>query len=377
LTERKPSKKGKKSAKASPKIPVESVQPVDALQPMEMAPFRSADPSPAAEPKVIEQPAAPALPQAGSPTMTSDYKRLVKLLGRRSDDQEIDALADALGARVQRHRAGKHETGIAFQGAGLWFISDGGIITGVFVEFRDAEHGYDQYTGNLGLGETQPECHAAMQKLAAEYMESGKHAQRGGPKLHIWERYRHADTELRFNFDEQTGKLHNLSILLGHTADQATYRPIGPNFDVILEKHLSPVAQAVLVRARQEAHRLDHDEIGTEQLLIALLSMESGITQELFHRFNLRAEHARAEVDKMLPRGEGKPGAWMSARLRSVILLAFDEAARLKAKEIDDTHLLLALLHLRKGFAIRVLENLGIEIEALQNDLVQTLRSRS
>jgi len=308
------------------------------------------------------------------PIITDDYKALISLLGKKSDGDELKRLADKLSARVTRHRAGKHETGIAFQGAGLWWVTDAGIISAVFIELRDPEKGFDSFTGSLGFGTTQQQCHAAMEKIDAQFIDSGKAPQHSGAsKLHIWERYIHGDTILRFNFDQESGKLHNVSIL---RLEAAPVRPSGrATCEQIVQNHLSPAAQGVLARAKQEARRLDHDEIGTEQLLTALLATERGATHDLFHRFNLTADHVRAEVDKILPRGQGKTEYWLSPRLRAVIMVAWDEACRRESTKVHTTHLLLALLRFRNGFAIRILEALGVDIDHMRNALFDSLEA--
>ncbi|MGH7194465.1 MAG: Clp protease N-terminal domain-containing protein, partial [Candidatus Saccharimonadales bacterium] len=313
-------------------------------------------------------------PPKPQPIITDEYKALVGLLGKKSDGDELARLADKLGARVTRHRAGKHETGIAFQGAGLWWVTDAGLISAVFIELRDPEKGFDSFRGGIGFGTTQQQCRAAMEKIEAQFIDSGKAPQHSGAsKLHIWERYIHDATLLRFNFDQETGKLHNLSVL---RLEPAPVRPSGrATCEQIIENHLSPAAQGLLSRAKQEARRLDHDEIGTEQLLSALLATEGGVTHDLFRRFNLTADHVRTEVDKILPRGQGKTEYWLSPRLRVVIMVAWDEACRRESSKVHTTHLLLALLRFRQGFAIRILEALGVDIDHMRNALFDSLES--
>ena len=56
-------------------------------------------------------------------------------------------------------------------------------------------------------------------------------------------------------------------------------------------------------------------------------------------------------------------------RARKVIILAQDEAVRLKHNYIGTEHLLLGLLREREGIAAKILESLDISIEAVRNEL--------
>jgi len=56
-------------------------------------------------------------------------------------------------------------------------------------------------------------------------------------------------------------------------------------------------------------------------------------------------------------------------RARKVIILAQDEAVRLKHNYIGTEHLLLGLLREREGIAAKILESLDVSIEAVRNEL--------
>ena len=105
-------------------------------------------------------------------------------------------------------------------------------------------------------------------------------------------------------------------------------------------------AQEAILSAQQLAERANHAEVLPEHLLLALLQQQDGIVPAVLAKMNINAagltSTVKAQVDR-LPRAHGGAQAGLSARLRSILTAAEQEAERLKDEFTSTEHLFLAL----------------------------------
>jgi ATP-dependent Clp protease ATP-binding subunit ClpC len=117
-------------------------------------------------------------------------------------------------------------------------------------------------------------------------------------------------------------------------------------------------ARKVFQLANQEAHRLNHDHVGTEHLLLGLVKEEGGVASRLLRECGLPLDRARQEVENLAPAGgdhvvQGR--LQFAADVEEVIARARAEAAGLYHHYAGTGHLLLALLSAREGKGPQVL----------------------
>ncbi|MDX2105484.1 MAG: Clp protease N-terminal domain-containing protein [Candidatus Melainabacteria bacterium] len=124
----------------------------------------------------------------------------------------------------------------------------------------------------------------------------------------------------------------------------------------------------VIMLAQEEARRLNHNFVGTEQLLLGLLGEGSGIAARALRKHNVELEKAREEVEKIIGRGTSKVGIEIpfTPRSKRVLEAAWDEARSLSVTYIGTEHLLLGLLKDDIGVAIQVLKALEVDADALR-----------
>src|SRR5580704_3005661 len=123
----------------------------------------------------------------------------------------------------------------------------------------------------------------------------------------------------------------------------------------------------VIMLAQEEARRLGHNFVGTEQLLLGLIGAQGKATNTL-KRFKVNLKDARVEVEKIIGRGSGfvaveipfTPGA------ERMMELSWEEARQLGHNYIGTEHLLLGLLRDGAGVATRVLENLCVDLKRVR-----------
>ena len=127
----------------------------------------------------------------------------------------------------------------------------------------------------------------------------------------------------------------------------------------------------VLVLASEEARALDHDQIGTEHLLIGLLRDEDGGAAAMLAPFGLTADIARADVVRIVGRGQeaSPPELQLSLRATRALELALREAHGFDAPEVESEHLLLALVGVGDGVGARILLDAGADDEAIRATL--------
>lgn len=141
--------------------------------------------------------------------------------------------------------------------------------------------------------------------------------------------------------------------------------------------NLTPRARKALILAQQEAERLHCDCVGTEHLLLGLLSLNEGVAVEVLKLMKISMEQLRLEVEKICPGNAGnvqKMGHLpLTTRLKRVILLAATEAKIMNYNFIGTEHLLLALLRDGESEAARVLRNMNIDINSVRALVLKSL----
>jgi ATP-dependent Clp protease ATP-binding subunit ClpC len=131
----------------------------------------------------------------------------------------------------------------------------------------------------------------------------------------------------------------------------------------------------VIMLAQEEARRLGHNFVGTEQMLLGLIGEGTGIAAKVLKSMGIYLKDARMEVEKIIGRGTGFVSVEIpfTERARRVLELSWDEAKQLGHNYMGTEHLLLGLLREGEGVAVRVLENLGIELSRIRSNVIRLL----
>lgn len=168
-------------------------------------------------------------------------------------------------------------------------------------------------------------------------------------------------TEAGFMFE---GFLNSIESLFGSVFDRIVL-PRG--FERFTQK-----ATQVIALAQDESRRLGHQYVGTEQLLLGLLGEGTGTAAQILLAEGLNVENLRIEVEKRIGRGKGTPlDIPFTPRAKRVLELSVEQSQRLGDQYIGTEHLLLGILRERGGMAVRVLENLGVNLYRLEQRILQ------
>lgn len=131
----------------------------------------------------------------------------------------------------------------------------------------------------------------------------------------------------------------------------------------------------VIMLAQEEARRLGHNFVGTEQVLLGLIGEGTGVAAKALKSMGVNLKDARAEVEKIIGRGSGFVAVEIpfTPRAKRVLELSWDEARQLGHNYIGTEHLLLGLIREGEGVAARVLENLSVDLNKVRTNVVKML----
>ena len=131
----------------------------------------------------------------------------------------------------------------------------------------------------------------------------------------------------------------------------------------------------VIMLAQEEARRLGHNFVGTEQILLGLIGEGTGIAAKVLKSMGVNLKDARVEVEKIIGRGSGFVAVEIpfTPRAKKVLELSLEEARQLGHNYIGTEHLLLGLIREGEGVAARVLENLALDLSKVRTQVIRLL----
>lgn len=136
-------------------------------------------------------------------------------------------------------------------------------------------------------------------------------------------------------------------------------------------------ARRVVVYAREEARMLNQNYIGTEHLLLGLIKEEEGVAARALKNLKINLGDVREQVVEVVGRGTSPVVGHIpfTPRAKKVLELSLREALQLGHNYIGTEHILLGLIREEEGVAVRVLVNLGADLEKVRSQAIQLLGS--
>ena len=140
-------------------------------------------------------------------------------------------------------------------------------------------------------------------------------------------------------------------------------------------EHFTNTAISVIMKAQEEARRLRHNFVGTEQLLLGILGEGQNLAARVLEESGITIDNARIEVEAIIGRGSGNTPVEIpfTPKVKRVFEQAFQEARGLDSTYIEPEHLLLSLTQSTESVAYRVLSNLGIDPAKIRTRLIRDL----
>ena len=148
-------------------------------------------------------------------------------------------------------------------------------------------------------------------------------------------------------------------------------------YDLGVFERFTDRARRVVVLAQEEARLLNHAYIGTEHLLLGLVSEGEGVAARALAALNITPEAARNEVKLIVGGGsEAPPQGYIpfTPRAKKALELSLRNALGLGHSFIGTEHILLGLVQegseAGAGAAARVLHALGAEPDAIRQQVM-------
>jgi len=125
----------------------------------------------------------------------------------------------------------------------------------------------------------------------------------------------------------------------------------------------------VIMLSQEEARRMGHNFVGTEQLLLGVIGQRHGIGARALKKMKVTLKKARKEIELYIGRGTGFVASEIpfTPRAKRVLEMAVHEGKDLGQNFVGTEHILLALIAESDGVAMRTLDKLNVDINKLRN----------
>ncbi len=154
-----------------------------------------------------------------------------------------------------------------------------------------------------------------------------------------------------------------------------------PIFEETLVKDINsssnvPETLAILRFAKNEAANFNKKTVGTEMILLGILSRPN-IAYEVLKKLGIGLKDARREVESLVGYSveENENDFEYSLRAKKMLDIAYDAAKRHGKTKIVSEHLLYAITKQPDCLAMKVLENLGTDVLEIKQGILQELNS--
>src|SRR6056297_2533275 len=139
-------------------------------------------------------------------------------------------------------------------------------------------------------------------------------------------------------------------------------------------------ARKVLSKAEKNAISLNHNYVGTEHILLGLVTEGQGIAARvLTEKEGITEEKILKQIKSMI--GEGKQkvsgSVGLTPRCKKVLNLSMDEARRLGHNYIGTEHILLGLIREGEGVAVRIITQLGGDLDKIREEVIELLGGKT
>jgi ATP-dependent Clp protease ATP-binding subunit ClpC len=139
-----------------------------------------------------------------------------------------------------------------------------------------------------------------------------------------------------------------------------------------------------LTYAQDEARHLGQNYCGVEHILLGLLQVKNGSAARALHSADIKLDHTRIELEKLVARDPGDVPAAIpfTRRARRVLELAWDNARKLDNSYVGAEHLLLGLIDeidecalpgKEQGIVSKLFENIRVDRSALRQTVLNLM----
>ncbi len=142
-----------------------------------------------------------------------------------------------------------------------------------------------------------------------------------------------------------------------------------------MNNNFTPRAQQVLNIARREADRFHHNFIGAEHVLLGLLKLGQGVAISVMENAGIDIADLTFKIEQsVVPGSSSSEGSLpYTPRVRKILIMAGEEAKKLKHSYVGTEHLLLAMLRDEDGLAWHSLMSAGLTYESVRRGVIEEI----
>ena len=134
-------------------------------------------------------------------------------------------------------------------------------------------------------------------------------------------------------------------------------------------------ARRIVVLAQEEARLLNHNYIGTEHLVLGLVSEGEGIAAQALAKLDIKLADLRTDIEAIIGRGQHPPAGHIpfTPRAKKCLELSLREALQLGHNYIGTEHLILGVIREGEGVGCQVLEARGADLGNIRKAVIELL----
>ncbi len=141
-----------------------------------------------------------------------------------------------------------------------------------------------------------------------------------------------------------------------------------------MSKRFTERAQKVVLIAQEEAKRFNHDYVGTEHLLLGLVSIEDSASFKILYSLGAGYRKIKSEVEKLVGIGDtimllGEIP--FTPRAKKVLEYSLEESQNLGSDYVGTEHLLLGITREEEGVAVRILTRIGLNPQIIRDTIME------
>ena len=138
-------------------------------------------------------------------------------------------------------------------------------------------------------------------------------------------------------------------------------------------------AQNALRHAHESAMLLGHNYVGTEHLLLGLIKEGGGVASRVLQNQGITEDKVVGRLQELLGVTEEtkQQPAGLTPRTKRVLELSFVEARKMGHSYIGTEHVLLGIIREGESVAVRILSDLGLDVQKLLGEIVKLLNEET
>ena len=142
-----------------------------------------------------------------------------------------------------------------------------------------------------------------------------------------------------------------------------------------MNRKFSPKVKKIISLSREEAIRLRHDYIGTEHLLLGMISDSDNLAMRVLDSMEIDVDELKRIIEEKTPKsnpeqtGLNVGNIQLNKHAEKVLKVTFLEAKLHKNQEINPEHLMLSILKYGDNFASKILNAQNVDYEGFKAEL--------